>query len=145
MASRDEADGRVRAVVDAVRPSVDGGRFAAKRVLGDEMIVEADCFTDGHDVVRAMLRATRLIKSDRKYAIDFLKGPWVDLGKNADQIAARVYDVAGPDFLENGLVSEEVQRQMIADASVRIKPKQPVLPEQVFDFSIVRKIGATLK
>jgi len=95
--------------------------------------------------VRAMLRATRLIKSDRKYAIEFLKGPWVDLGNNPEKIAARVYDVAGPDFLENGLVSEEIQRQMIADASVRIKPKQPVLPEQVFDFSIVRKIAATLK
>jgi len=34
---------------------------------------------------------------------------------------------------------------MIADASVRIKPKQPVLPEQVFDFSIARKVGPTLK
>jgi hypothetical protein len=95
--------------------------------------------------VRAMLRATRLIKSDKKYAIDFLKGPWVDLGKNPEKIAARVYDMAGPDFLESGLVSEEVQRQMIADASVRIKPKQPVLPEQVFDFAIVRRVGETLK
>lgn len=96
-------------------------------------------------VVRAMLRATRLIKSDKKYAIDFLKGPWVDLGKNADQIAARVYDAAGPDFLENGLVSEEIQRQMIADASVRVKPKQPVLPDHVFDFRIVRKVSEALK
>ncbi|MEO8835209.1 MAG: alpha-1,4-glucan--maltose-1-phosphate maltosyltransferase [Caldimonas sp.] len=50
------SDGRVRAVVDAVRPSIDGGRFAAKRVVGDEMVVEADCFTDGHDVLRVMLR-----------------------------------------------------------------------------------------
>lgn len=50
------ADGRVRAVVDAVRPSIDGGRFAIKRVVGDEMVVEADCFTDGHDVLRVMLR-----------------------------------------------------------------------------------------
>jgi starch synthase (maltosyl-transferring) len=48
-------DGRVRAVIDAVRPAVDGGRFAVKRVVGDEMVVEAHCFTDGHDVVRVML------------------------------------------------------------------------------------------
>jgi hypothetical protein len=34
---------------------------------------------------------------------------------------------------------------MIADASVRAKPKQPVLAEQVFDFSVTRKISATLK
>jgi hypothetical protein len=56
-----------------------------------------------------------------------------------------VYDIAGPALLENGWVSEEMQRQMIADAAVRIKPKQPVLPEQVFDFSIVRKVGETLR
>ena len=34
---------------------------------------------------------------------------------------------------------------MIADASARIKPKQPVLPEQVFDFSFVRRVSETLK
>ena len=50
------ADGRMRAVVDAVRPSIDGGRFAAKRVVGIDMVVEADCFTDGHDGLRVMLR-----------------------------------------------------------------------------------------
>jgi starch synthase (maltosyl-transferring) len=49
-------DGRVRAVIDAVRPAIDCGRFADKRVVGDDMVVEADCFTDGHDVVRVMLR-----------------------------------------------------------------------------------------
>jgi hypothetical protein len=86
-----------------------------------------------------------LIKSDRKYGIEFIKGPWLDIGKDREKIAARVYDLAGPALLEDGTVSEEVQREMIADASVRIKPKQPVLPEQVFDFSIVRKVGATLK
>ncbi|MEX2241918.1 MAG: alpha-1,4-glucan--maltose-1-phosphate maltosyltransferase [Burkholderiales bacterium] len=48
-------DGRVRAVVDAVRPAVDGGRFAVKRVAGEPLEVEAHCFADGHDVLRAML------------------------------------------------------------------------------------------
>jgi starch synthase (maltosyl-transferring) len=51
-----DADGRIRAVVDAVYPSVDGGRFPVKRVSGDRMEVEADCFTDGHDALRVMLR-----------------------------------------------------------------------------------------
>ncbi|HYA28735.1 MAG TPA: ABC transporter substrate-binding protein [Acidobacteriota bacterium] len=96
-------------------------------------------------VVRAMLRATRLIKSDRKYGIDFLKGPWLDIGKDPEKIAARTYDVAAPALLENGIVSEEIQRQMIADAAAQIKPKSPVLPAQVFDFSIARKVNETLK
>jgi len=48
-------NGRVRAVVDAVRPCVDGGRYSVKRVQGDEFVVEADCFTDGHDILRVRL------------------------------------------------------------------------------------------
>jgi starch synthase (maltosyl-transferring) len=50
------ADGRVRAVIDTVRPAVDGGRFAVKRCVGDRVGVEADCFADGHDQLRVMLR-----------------------------------------------------------------------------------------
>jgi ABC-type nitrate/sulfonate/bicarbonate transport system substrate-binding protein len=135
--AQDEGFRKLAAAGD-VYQSVQGGLATTKVMLTEhpELVTK---------VVRAMLRATRLIKSDRKYAIEFLKGPWVDLGKNPEKVAARVYDVAGPDFLQNGLVSEEIQRQMIADASVRIKPKQPVLPEQVFDFSIVKKVSDTLK
>jgi starch synthase (maltosyl-transferring) len=49
------SDGRVRVVIESVTPSVDGGRFAAKRVVGDVVAVEADCFADGHDVVACQL------------------------------------------------------------------------------------------
>ncbi len=44
-----------RVVVDAVRPSVDGGRFPVKRVVGEELVVSADVFADGHDAVAAAL------------------------------------------------------------------------------------------
>ncbi len=43
------ATGRSRAVIEGITPSVDAGRFAAKRVAGDVVEVEADCFADGHD------------------------------------------------------------------------------------------------
>jgi starch synthase (maltosyl-transferring) len=49
-------DGRQRVVVENVRPRVDGGRFPVKRVLGDELVVQADAFGDGHDEVRVVLR-----------------------------------------------------------------------------------------
>jgi len=49
-------DGRIRAVIDAVLPNVDGGRFAVKRVAGESVAVTAHCFTDGHDALRVMLR-----------------------------------------------------------------------------------------
>jgi starch synthase (maltosyl-transferring) len=50
------AGGRIRAIVDAVRPQVDCGRFAAKCIAGEPILIEADCFGDGHDVARVMLR-----------------------------------------------------------------------------------------
>jgi len=49
------SDGRVRVVIEGLSPAVDSGRFAVKRVLGDEVVVEADCFADGHDVVACHL------------------------------------------------------------------------------------------
>ena len=48
-------DGRRRAVIENVKPQVDGGLFAIKRCLGESVTVEADIFTDGHDAVRCRL------------------------------------------------------------------------------------------
>ena len=33
--------------IENVMPQVDGGRFAVKRVAGDEILVGADCFAHG--------------------------------------------------------------------------------------------------
>ncbi|MDP8903942.1 MAG: alpha-1,4-glucan--maltose-1-phosphate maltosyltransferase [Chloroflexota bacterium] len=52
-------DGRRRVVIENVTPSVDGGRFAVKRTVGDELVVEADAFADGHEEIRAVLRWAR--------------------------------------------------------------------------------------
>jgi starch synthase (maltosyl-transferring) len=45
------ADGRLRPVIEAVRPTVDGGRFPAKAAVGDVVLVEADIMADGHDLL----------------------------------------------------------------------------------------------
>jgi len=135
--AQDEGFHKLVSAADVYR-SVQGGLATTKTMLMEQ----PELMTK---VVRAMLRAMRLIKTDRTYAINFLKGPWLDIGKDPEKIAARVYDIAGPALLDDGAVSEEIQRQMIADASERVKPKQPILPEQVFDFSIAKKISATLK
>jgi starch synthase (maltosyl-transferring) len=55
-ATRSLSEGRVRAVIDAVKPNVDAGRFPVKRIAGEPVAVEAHCFTDGHDQVRVVLR-----------------------------------------------------------------------------------------
>jgi starch synthase (maltosyl-transferring) len=50
------ANGQGRAVVERVTPVVDGGRFPAKRSVGETVRVEADAFTDGHDKISVCLR-----------------------------------------------------------------------------------------
>ncbi|HEX2201287.1 MAG TPA: maltotransferase domain-containing protein, partial [Gammaproteobacteria bacterium] len=49
------AQGRKRVIIEGIKPQVDGGRFAAKRVIGDRIDVEADIFADGHDQISAWL------------------------------------------------------------------------------------------
>jgi starch synthase (maltosyl-transferring) len=46
---------RKRVVIEAVTPEVDCGRFPIKRVRGEKVIVEADAFTDGHDMLCCVL------------------------------------------------------------------------------------------
>jgi len=54
-----QTDGRKRVIIEAISPAVDGGRFPAKRTVGDQVRVEADIFTDGHDAIAATLLAHR--------------------------------------------------------------------------------------
>ena len=49
-------DGRRRVVIEALTPSVDAGRFSAKRTIGDTVEVGVDIFTDGHDSIAAVVR-----------------------------------------------------------------------------------------
>ena len=59
-----KADGRARVVIEGVKPEVDGGRFPAKRSIGESVAVEANIFCDGHDVIRARLCHRRAGEAD---------------------------------------------------------------------------------
>ncbi len=48
-------DGIRRAVIEGVKPEIDGGRFPIKRITGETVTVEADIFADGHDTLFALL------------------------------------------------------------------------------------------
>jgi starch synthase (maltosyl-transferring) len=48
--------GRCRAVIENVAPEIDGGNFAVKRTVGENVTVEADIFADGHDSLAALLK-----------------------------------------------------------------------------------------
>jgi len=48
-------DGRRRVIIEGVSPEIDGGRFPAKGIVGNDVLVEADIFADGHDALAATL------------------------------------------------------------------------------------------
>ena len=51
----DEVGTRRSVVVERIEPQLDGGRHPVKRVVGDRLLVTADIFADGHDLLDAAL------------------------------------------------------------------------------------------
>ncbi len=47
--------GRSRVIVENVLPQIDGGAFPIKRVIGENVVVKADVYGDGHDSIAAVL------------------------------------------------------------------------------------------
>jgi len=43
-------------MIENVQPLIDCGRYPIKRIVGEDLVVEADIFKDGHDVVAAILK-----------------------------------------------------------------------------------------
>jgi starch synthase (maltosyl-transferring) len=43
-------------VIENLQPLLDGGHYPIKRIIGEDLGVEADIFKDGHDVVAAVLK-----------------------------------------------------------------------------------------
>ncbi len=48
--------GRARVMILSLDPQVDGGRFAAKHIVGEPVVVSADLLVDGHDVLAGVVR-----------------------------------------------------------------------------------------
>jgi starch synthase (maltosyl-transferring) len=44
-----------RVIIEGIQPVIDAGRFPIKRIVGDQVVVEADIFADGHDLLGAVL------------------------------------------------------------------------------------------
>ncbi len=89
-------DGRIRVVIEGIKPAVDDGRFAVKCVVGDTLEIEADVFADGHDVVACNL----LFRRNGEAA--WQQSPMTTLGNDhwsaafiPDQIGAWEYTICG--------------------------------------------------
>jgi starch synthase (maltosyl-transferring) len=53
-----------KVVIENVRPEIDCGRFPIKRTVGETIEVTADIFSDGHDVLYAVLRHRPALRTD---------------------------------------------------------------------------------
>lgn len=62
---------RNRVIIENVKPELDGGKFFIKRVVGEQVEVTADIFSDGHDTLRASLWYKH--DSDKKWSEVFMK------------------------------------------------------------------------
>ncbi|HEY7164109.1 MAG TPA: ABC transporter substrate-binding protein [Candidatus Binatia bacterium] len=133
----DEGFRKLASGADVYR-AVQGGLATTKAVISGrpELVTKT---------LRVTQRALRLIRNDKKLALEFIKGPYLDLGKERERFADRIYDAAVQYYLAAGVVDEKLQREMIVTASQRVKPPQPVPPERVFDFSFAQKVYDSFK
>ena len=135
--AQEEGYRKIAAGADVYR-AVQGGLTTTKTVITERPEIVTR-------VIRATQKALRLIRNDKKFTVEFIKGPFLDMGKDRDKYADRVYDTALQFFLPSGAVDEKLQREMIATAAQRVKPKDPVPPERVFDFSFAQKVAGELR
>jgi NitT/TauT family transport system substrate-binding protein len=133
----DEGFRKLASGADVYR-AVQGGLTTTKATISDrpELVTK---------MIRATQRSLRLIRDDKRYALEFIRGPYLDLGKERDRFAERIYEAALQYYLPTGAVDEKLQREMIAVAAQRIKGAQPVAPERVFDFSFTQKVNETMR
>jgi len=133
----DEGFHKLAAGADVYR-ALQGGLTTSKATINDrpELITK---------MLRATQRALRLFRNDRKTAVEFIKGPFLELGKDRDRFAERIYDAALQYYLQSGVIDDKLQREMISVAAQRVKPKGLPAPERVFDFSFAQKVSDSLK
>ncbi|MDP9022346.1 MAG: alpha-1,4-glucan--maltose-1-phosphate maltosyltransferase [Actinomycetota bacterium] len=120
-------EGRSRVVIEGVTPRVGLGRYAVKRTVGEDVVVEADVFTDGHDEISCDVR-WRTVGTDRR---EPNHGPWHDVAMEAlgnDRWQAR-FTVTELGFYEYAIVGwvdrfktwvHDLEKRVAADQDVGI-------------------------
>lgn len=82
-------DGRSRVVIEDIVPAIDGGRFAIKRVVGDEVVVEANIAADGHDAISCV------VLYRKEDAASWLEAPMEALGNDRWRASFTVNELGG--------------------------------------------------
>ena len=156
-------ESRTRVVIEAVKPEIDGGRFPIKRIIGDTVVVEADIFADGHDLLSATLlyrkesdpnwievpmeflvndrwRGSFMVTEPGRYQYTFIA--WVDRFKTWQQdMSKRVQakqDVAIDFLIGAQLIEEASQRAGKSDAGKLRKWAETLRSDQTLPLAKTR-------
>jgi starch synthase (maltosyl-transferring) len=76
-----------RAIIEHVSPEIDCGRFPIKRVIGEQVFVGADVFTDGHKVISVK------VLHRREFDSRWIEVPMIPLGNDRWQAAFTVNEL----------------------------------------------------
>lgn len=137
---------RQRIEIEKLTPCVDGGRFAAKRVIGDDVIVSANVFKDGHDLISGRIaykgprdgtwhyapmtydvhfdRCTGRFTVDRLGVWSFTVEAWVDLFATWRHALEKKHEAGqdiSMDLLEGAAIVEQAWRQETGDRRATLK------------------------
>jgi len=159
-------DGRSRVIIENVTPEIDGGTFAAKRVCGERVIVEADIFADGHEMISGMLlfrreaekkwheTALKLVVNDRwraDFRVDeigryrYTLAAWIDRFQSWRrdlQKRAEVNEHSELDIFTGALIIEQAARRASASDKKKLLEAIELLRDE--DTSLSTKLTAAL-
>ncbi|MGH7930131.1 MAG: ABC transporter substrate-binding protein [Candidatus Binatia bacterium] len=93
-----------------------------------------------HGVMRALLKAMRLVKQDREVAVNAI-AKFSELNRD---LAERTYDEIIGTFTSNGIVDEETQKNDLDIVREVVKVKKEVPIERAYDFSFAAKADKEL-
>ncbi len=135
LAAADErvAGGRQRVIIEGVRPEIDGGRFAIKRTMGEKVVVEADIFTDGHEVIAAVLLHRR--EEDEAWA----ESPMMPLGNDRWRGEFVVAELGGYRYTIQGWIDHF--QTWARDLAKRIEAGQDVSVDLLIGAELVEQAG----
>ncbi|MGH3442990.1 MAG: maltotransferase domain-containing protein [Nitriliruptorales bacterium] len=113
-------EGRNRVVIRGVAPEIDGGDHPAKRAIGEEVVVEASVFTDGHERISADL-LWRRAGEDRWHEVEM-----TPLGSDRWRAAFTVDELARYEYTVTGWVDRfkswqrDLEKRVAADQDVEV-------------------------
>jgi starch synthase (maltosyl-transferring) len=123
-----------RVVIENVRPSVDDGRFAIKRTVGERVTVTADVFADGHDVLAAAV----LHRAEGSNTWDEV--PMTPLGNDLWQAEFVVTALGRHEYTVEGWIDRFASWRL--ELSTKVGAAQDVSSELLEGAAIVSRAGA---